>query len=116
MTIFSKLTHNLNEKVLISIFKSGFKNFLIGCSITTLLQLFGEIQKLFGMRKSKESFNLKKCATSALQTGCFLSSWTLLHQLLIRILEKNLQRPKAISLIASGTISGAISMYFTQGL
>jgi hypothetical protein len=116
MTIFSKLTHNLNEKVLTSIFKSTFKNFLIGCSITTLLQIFGEIQKLFGMRKTKESFNLKKCATSALQTGCFLSSWTFLHQMLIRIFEKNLQRPKAISLIASGTISGAISMYFTQGL
>ena len=121
MTSFSKLTQNFSGPTINAIAKSTAKNLIIGCSITTLLQVFSQIQKLFGMKNSKDktkekSFDFKKFLISVLQSGSFLSSWTLLHQILIRIFESNLERPKAISLIASGTISGSVSMYFTQGL
>ena len=112
------LSSNFNEKVVKLILKSTTKNFLIGCSITTLLTLFSEVQKLLGWKKSKEgkTFDLKKFIIAAIKNGLFISTWTLSHQILIRIFESNLERPKATSLVVSGLLSGGISMYALQGI
>ena len=116
MAAFSKPTSsNFNHVVLGKILKATLKNFLIGMSYTTLLTVFSYVQKLVRGRKTKD-FSWKKFFYRTLETGTFLSSWTLLHQIIIRILDKNRQRPKASNLVISGAISGFTSMYFTQGI
>jgi hypothetical protein len=117
MSTFSKLTQNFDHKILKLILKSTTKNFLIGCSITTLLTLFSKVQQLLGWKKKEgKNFELSEFLKTAIKNGLFISTWTFSHQILIRLLESNFERPQAKNLVISGLLSGSISMYFLQGL
>eukprot|EP01080_Neovahlkampfia_damariscottae_P010709 gene10709-3331_t len=117
MAAFSRPTaSNFNRIVITKILLSGLKNFLIGVSYTTLLTIFKHVQQFFRGTKKNTEFSLKKFLLRALETGTFLSSWTLLHQIIIRVIDQNRERPKASNLVIAGGISGFISMYFTQGM
>jgi hypothetical protein len=114
MVVFSKLM-GLNQEIINKILASSLKNFMIGASFTTLLTAFSFVQRFF-KGKEKQEFSLKKFLIKMTETGTFLASWTFMTQIIIRIIDKNRERPKAQNLVISGAISGFLSMYFTQGI
>lgn len=146
MVVFSKLEifQNGQNTLLKHMILSFLRNFLFGFSVISVKTAFSFLQHFISSHFSKKpkfdvssnlktsdvshsplrekplkSFDLSRFVRDAFQTGSFFALWSLIFQVLIRVLNRGSSSgmiPTPSSLFISGALSGFTSMYVTQGI